>query len=417
MSQFLKVKTASEVLAIVKGIPPLASEAVALHAAVGRILAAPIRAPEAVPHFDRAVMDGYAVHARDTFGASETLPALLELSGEIRMGELSTQPIQTGSALAIPTGGMLPEGADAVVMVEYTQPLDEQTIEVTRPVAPGDNVLRRGEDIEEGQELFGVGSRLRAQDIGVLAALGIATVNVFRKPGIAVFSTGDEVVPVETRGLPPGKVRDINTHTLSSHLRQNGLTVSTFPIVPDSLEALTATCRTAMEDHDVILLSGGSSVGARDFTLRILDAFPGSELLVHGIAIRPGKPAILGRIGQKLFWGLPGQPMSALMICQAFVMPSLAALEGVGSSGDWRASGTAVSAVLSRQLPSVQGRTDYIPVILSRDETPHRAIPLFGKSAMISILARADGYVVIPEHVEGLDSGTGVEVHLFSARR
>jgi molybdopterin molybdotransferase len=416
MSEFLKVKTASEVLAIIKGIPPLPGETVPIHAAAGRVLSAPIRAPEAVPHFDRAVMDGYAVRARDTFGASETLPALLQASGEIRMGELPTQAIQPGSALAIPTGGMLPEGADAVVMVEYTQPLDEQTIEVTRPVAPGDNVLRRGEDIEEEEELFREGSRLRAQDIGVLAALGITTVNVFRKPRVAVFSTGDEVVPVESRALPPGKVRDINTHTLSSHLRQGGLAVSTFPILPDSLEALTAACRNAMEDHDAILLSGGSSVGARDFTLRILDAFPGSELLFHGIAIRPGKPAILGRIGQKLFWGLPGQPMSALIICQAFVMPSLAALEGVGSSGHWRESGTAVSAVLSRQLPSVQGRTDYIPVILSRDEIPQQAVPLFGKSAMISILARADGYVIIPEHVEGLDAGTEVQVHLFTAR-
>jgi molybdopterin molybdotransferase len=250
----------------------------------------------------------------------------------------------------------------------------------------------------------------------VLAALGITTVKVFQKPRVAVFSTGDEVVPVETRNLPPGKVRDINTHTLSSHLRQNGLAVTTFSIVPDIVEALTARCRKAMEDHDVILLSGGSSVGVRDFTLKTLDSFPDSELLVHGIAIRPGKPAILGRIGQKLFWGLPGQPMSALMICQAFVMPSLAALEGTSSFGQSQGPGAAVSAVLSRQLPSAQGRTDYIPVVLSRDETPRRAVPLFGKSAMISVLARADGYVVIPEHVEGLDAGTAVEVHLFSTR-
>jgi molybdopterin molybdotransferase len=416
MSQFLRVKTASEVLTIIRQLLPLPSESVPLHAAADRVLAAPIRAPEAVPHFDRAVMDGYAVHARDTFGASETLPALLESSGEITMGEIPTQPLRAGIALAIPTGGMLPEGADAVVMVEYTQTLDEQTIEVTRPVAPGDNVLRRGEDIEEGEELFAAGSRLRAQDIGVLAALGITTVKVFQKPRVAVFSTGDEVVPVETRNLPPGKVRDINTHTLSSHLRQNGLAVTTFSIVPDIVEALTARCRKAMEDHDVILLSGGSSVGVRDFTLKTLDSFPDSELLVHGIAIRPGKPAILGRIGQKLFWGLPGQPMSALMICQAFVMPSLAALEGTSSFGQSQGPGAAVSAVLSRQLPSAQGRTDYIPVVLSRDETPRRAVPLFGKSAMISVLARADGYVVIPEHVEGLDAGTAVEVHLFSTR-
>ncbi len=229
MSQFLKVKTAAEVLAIVQRLSPLPSEWVPLHEAVNRVLAGPIRAPEAVPHFDRAVMDGYAVQARDTFGASETLPALLETAGEIRMGEIPDQLLKAGNALAIPTGGMLPPGADAVVMVEYTQPLDEQTIEITRPVAPGDNVLKRGEDIEEGQTLFGEGYLLRAQDIGVLAALGITEVNVFNKPRVAIFSTGDEVVPVVTRELPPGKIRDINTYTLAGHLRQNGLDASTFP--------------------------------------------------------------------------------------------------------------------------------------------------------------------------------------------
>lgn len=415
MPQFLKVKTAQEVLAIIEKLTPLPSESVPLHAASGRVSAAPIRAPEAVPHFDRAVMDGYAVRARDTFGASETMPALLETAGEISMGEIPGQLLEPGKAIAIPTGGMLPQGADAVVMVEYTQPLDEHTIEVTKPVAPGDSVLRRGEDIETGQELFPPGWRFRAQDIGVLAALGFTEVRVFQRPRVAVYSTGDEVLPVETRTLPPGKIRDINTYTLSSHLRECGASVGTFTVVPDDLDVLVGVCRKAMDDHDVIVLSGGSSVGVRDFTLRILDAFPDSELLVHGIAIRPGKPAILGRIGNRLFWGLPGQPMSALMISQAFVVPSLAVLEGRGASNAWRSTGKEVAAVLSRQLPSVQGRTDYIPVVLSGAQNPPLAIPLFGKSAMISILAKADGYVVIPEHVEGLDMGTEVSIHLFSS--
>jgi molybdopterin molybdotransferase len=360
-------------------------------------------------------MDGYAVRARDTFGASETLPALLETADEIQMGEVPVQDLKPGMAIGIPTGGMLPRGADAVVMVEYTQLLDEKTVEVTRPAAPGDNILRRSEDIEEGEELFAPGRRFRAQDVGVLAALGITEARVIQRPRVAIFSTGDEVVPVEARDLPPGKIRDINSYTLSSHVRESGANVGTFSIVPDQLETLVAVCRKAMEDHDVIMLSGGSSVGARDYTLRILDAFPDSELLVHGIAIRPGKPAILGRIGHKLFWGLPGQPMSALMICQAFVMPSLAALEGMDVA-DLRRRERQIPAVLSRQLPSVQGRTDYIPVVLCRDVTPRVATPLFGKSAMISILARADGYVVIPEHVEGLESGADVDVHLFAGR-
>lgn len=415
MPQFLKVKTAREVLALIEKLPPLPSECVPLYAAAGRVSAVQVRAPEPVPHFDRAVMDGYAVRARDTFGASETLPALLETADEIQMGEVPVQDLKPGMAIGIPTGGMLPRGADAVVMVEYTQLLDEKTVEVTRPAAPGDNILRRSEDIEEGEELFAPGRRFRAQDVGVLAALGITEARVIQRPRVAIFSTGDEVVPVEARDLPPGKIRDINSYTLSSHVRESGANVGTFSIVPDQLETLVAVCRKAMEDHDVIMLSGGSSVGARDYTLRILDAFPDSELLVHGIAIRPGKPAILGRIGHKLFWGLPGQPMSALMICQAFVMPSLAALEGMDVA-DLRRRERQIPAVLSRQLPSVQGRTDYIPVVLCRDVTPRVATPLFGKSAMISILARADGYVVIPEHVEGLESGADVDVHLFAGR-
>jgi molybdopterin molybdotransferase len=231
---------------------------------------------------------------------------------------------------------------------------------------------------------------------------------------VAVFSTGDEVLPVETRSLPPGKIRDINTYTLSSHLRERGASVGTFSVIPDDLDVLVEACRNAMDDHDVIVLSGGSSVGTRDFTLKILDAFPDSELLVHGIAIRPGKPAILGRIGSKLFWGLPGQPMSALMICQAFVMPSLEVLEGRSLSVAMGSTGRGVTAVLNRQLPSVQGRTDFVPVLLSIDQTPPLAVPLFGKSAMISVLSKADGYIVIPEHVEGLDAGSEVQVHFFS---
>lgn len=415
MPQFLKVKSAEEVLALIERIPPLPSERAPLHAVAGRVSAAPIRAPEDVPHFDRAVMDGYAVRARDTFGATETLPALLETAGEIQMGEVPVGELGPGTAVGIPTGGMLPRGADAVVMVEYTQLVDEHTIEVTRPVAPGDNILRRSEDIEAGQELFAPGWRFRAQDVGVLAALGITEARVIRRPRVAIFSTGDEVMPVEARDLPPGKIRDINSYTLSSHVRESGAHVGTFSIVPDQPDALVAACRRVMEEHDVIVLSGGSSVGVRDYTLQILEAFPDSELLVHGIAIRPGKPAILGRIGKKLFWGLPGQPMSALMICQAFVLPSLAALEGMDKANR-RGNERQIPAVLGRQLPSVQGRTDYIPVVLGRESAPWVATPLFGKSAMISILARADGYVVIPEHVEGLESGAKVEVHLFAVR-
>jgi len=410
--QFLKVKTAEEVLEILEQIEPLETEVVDLNSACGRVLSANAPAAEPVPHFNRATMDGYAVRAGDTFGASEALPAFLEIAGEVSMGETAAMSVGRGQAVAVPTGGMLPAGADAVVMVEYTSNLDEKTIEVTKPVAPGDNVLQIGEDIREGETLFDIGWRLRPQDIGILAALGVTAVSVYRRPRAAIISTGDEIVPAETDRVPPGKIRDINSFTLSSQIREAGGVVGMREVVVDRLDLLVSACLEALENHDVLLLSGGSSVGVRDYTLDILEHIPNANLLVHGIAVRPGKPTILARVGRKLFWGLPGQPVSAMMIFRAFVIPSLSFLQGQRKTGD--AAGAAVRATLNRRLPSVQGRTDYIPVIVSSEEGAFLATPIFGKSSMIGILARADGYVIIPERVEGLEEGTEVVVNLFS---
>jgi molybdopterin molybdotransferase len=413
MTRFLKVKTAEEVLEIVATFQPLDAESVELGQALGRVPAESVSAREPVPHFPRATMDGYAVAARDTFGASESLPAILEIGGEVRMGREFTGKALPGHAIAIPTGGMLPAGSDAVVMVEYSHTLDERTIEITKPVAPGDNVLGIGEDIKAGDELSPVGRRLRPQDIGAMAALGIAEVSVYRRPKVAILSTGDEIVPVETARLQPGKVRDINIFTVAAQVMEAGGLVGLTQIIPDNMEDLVAACRGAFIDHDVVLLSGGSSVGARDFTVGILGKFEDAELLVHGVAIRPGKPTILARIGKKIFWGLPGQPVSAMMICRAFVQPSLALLQGVKQQGAIGAGGVAHSAILKRRLPSVHGRTDYVPLTLSIENGILSADPIFGKSAMISTISRSDGYVVIPEHDEGLERGTEVTVHMF----
>ena len=412
-AQFLKVKTADEVLSILDCVKPLPSEPVSLALASGRRLASDMAATEPVPHFARATMDGYAVRARDTFGASESLPALLETSGVVVIGEAPRVQAEPGKAVEVPTGGMLPEGADAVVMVEYTSALDNTTIEVTRPVAPGENVLKAGEDIAPGAALFRKGAMLRPQDVGVLAALGIVEVEVTRVARVALISTGDEIVPVQTRPLPPGKVRDINSFSLAALIESAGARIGMREMVSDRLEDIISVCREAIADHDVIVLSGGSSVGVRDYTARVLSALPESELLVHGVAIRPGKPTIFGRAGGALFWGLPGQPVSALITCQAFVLPSLWKLQGMMETE--LPPARTLSAVLNRQLPSVHGRTDYVPVFLSRRTGGVPEVsPIFGKSGAISILARADGYVVIPEHVEGLDPGTEVSVFLFS---
>jgi len=412
MPGFLKVKTAAEVLSILDGIEPLLPETVSLALSCGRRLASDITAAEPVPHFARSTVDGYAVRARDTFGASESLPALLERSGEVVMGEAAGHSVSPGRAVEVPTGGMLPEGADAVVMVEYTSVLDNTTIEITRPAAPGENVLNTGDDIAPGAALFRKGAMLRPQDVGVLAALGIADVEVFRVARVALISTGDEIVPVQTRPLPPGKVRDINSFTLAAQIESTGARIGLRERASDRLEDLVRVCRDALVDHDAIVLSGGSSVGTRDYTTRVLAGLPESELLVHGVAIRPGKPTIFGRTGRVLFWGLPGQPVSAVITCRAFVLPSLQKLQGK-MEAEFTHAGT-LGATLNRQIPSVHGRTDYVPVCLSRGSGGvTTASPIFGKSGAIGILARADGYVVIPEHVEGLDSGTEVSVFLF----
>ncbi|MGA2026163.1 MAG: gephyrin-like molybdotransferase Glp [Syntrophobacteraceae bacterium] len=412
MAKFLKVKTPGEVLSILDGIQPLPPEPVSLALACGRRLASDITAAEPAPHFARATMDGYAVRARDTFGASESLPSLLEISGEVLMGEAPGPPVAPGKAVDIPTGGMLPEGADAVVMVEYTSVLDNTTIEITRPVAPGENVLKCGEDIALGETLFRQGAMLRPQDVGLLAALGIVEVEVFRVPLVALISTGDEIVPVETSLLAPGKVRDINSFSLAALIKSAGARIGVQARISDRLDDLVATCQAALIDHDVIVLSGGSSAGARDYTTQVLAALPESELLVHGVAIRPGKPTIFGRASGILFWGLPGQPVSALIICRAFVLASLRKLQGMKEPE--LAQACALRAVLNRQIPSVHGRTDYVPVALSRvSGGVIEASPIFGKSGAIGILARADGYVVIAEHVEGLDRGAEVSVFFF----
>ncbi len=237
---------------------------------------------------------------------------------------------------------------------------------------------------------------------------------VYNRPRVAVLSTGDEIVPVSTALLPPGKIRDVNSYSLAAEIREVGAVVGYRAVVEDRLETLVATCREAFADHDVVMLSGGSSVGMRDFTVRILEAFPQAELLVHGVALRPGKPTILARVGKKLFWGLPGHPVSALMVCRALVLPSLAVLQGMPGGGSSLEVGHTRQGILTNRLPSVHGRTDYVPVVLVREGSEVQVRPLFGKSAMISVLGRADGYVIVPAHVEGLEAGSRVEAHLFS---
>src|SRR5438552_1699205 len=329
--QFFHVKPPSEARRLLDCEPPrLPVEALPLAAARGRVCARLIAAPHDLPEFDRSVVDGYAVRAADTFGATPGLPAYLKVAGDVIMGQETDLRLSPAQAARIATGGMLPEGADAVVMIEYTDPLAEGTIEVTRAAAPGEHVVRRGDDVRAGEPLIPAGRRLRPHDLGALAGLGILQVEVFVRPRVALLPTGDEIVPPEaTPG--PGQVRDVNTTALAAAIEAAGGAPLPLPIVPDQPERLREALAEAISASELVLISGGSSVGARDGTLAALLSFPDSELLLHGIAIRPGKPVIAVRIGERLLFGLPGNPVSALVVFDQFVRPHLRRLAGEGS--------------------------------------------------------------------------------------
>jgi molybdopterin molybdotransferase len=410
MIEFFQLKTVADVLALYAQFEALDAEEVPLAAAWGRVLATGVAAAADVPEFPRSTMDGYAVRARDTFGAGPGNPAWLAVSGEVAMGEEVRTPLEPGQVRRIATGGMLPPGADAVVMVEYTQELADQTVEIYRSVAPLENVVQPGEDVAAGETLLAAGQRLRPQDLGLLAALGVAQVAVRRRPRAAIIGTGDEIVPVEA-ALKPGQMRDANSFALGAQVAAWGGEPLLLGLVPDRLEPLTAQMAAALPAADLIVLSGGSSVGTRDLALAAIQSFPEAEILVHGVAISPGKPTILARVGDKPLVGLPGHPVSAMVIMEVLVRPLLERLLGcLTPSRPW---GRTVAAILSRNLASTPGREDFIRVQLRPEGEICWADPVLGKSGLISTMVKADGLLRIPLNTEGLEQGERVEVMLF----
>ncbi len=385
-------------------------ELIPVEEALGRVTAGEVRSPHPLPAFIRSTMDGYAVRAADTYGASESLPAYLTVTGEVLMGTAPDLNIGNGECAVVHTGGMLPRGADAVVMIERTQRSREGEIEVLRPVAVGENVIQVGEDIESRAVIFGPGHRLRPQDIGGLTALGITEIDAARKPQVAIISTGDEVIPPEEE-LGPGKVRDINSYTLSALVEQAGGAPDRRGIVPDRYEAVLQEVETALESADILVITAGSSVSVRDLTVKVIEALGEPGVLVHGVSLKPGKPTILAVCGGKPVIGLPGNPVSALVAARLFLLPAVAMLLGVEQSG-FHTSAT-VKAGLTRNISSLPGREDYIPVRLLSGQTPE-AEPVFGKSNLIYTLIHADGLITVPLDANGLHSGDEVEVVLFS---
>lgn len=404
---FLTLMPADAFREMLAAWPRLAAEELDVDLAVGRFLADDVIASEDLPPAHRSCMDGYAVQARDLFGASESLPAYLEQAGSVAIQHPPDFVLEPGTCAAITTGGWLPQGADAVAMVEHTQDVGGGTIEFRKPIAPFDNVMLRGEDAKAGDPALSAGTRLRAPQIGLLAALGLPRVAVGRLPRVGIISTGDELVPA-CQVPPPGRIRDVNSHALAAMCREAGALPTLLGIVPDETPALSSALSSALEGNDVVLLSGGSSVGSRDCTVAAIDGLPEARLLVHGVAVSPGKPTILARYGDKAIVGLPGQVTSAQVVMHAFMLPFLCHLAG--------AAGAFVPvrgrpAILARNVASRHGREDWLRVSLEeRDGLPPLARPLLGKSGLLRTLLLADGMVRVPASREGLNAEEAVEV-------
>ena len=386
-------------------------ETIPLADALRRVPADPVTAPHPLPGFARSTVDGYAVRAADTYGVSEGLPGYLTVTGTVLMGTEPDVTVAPGTAVTMPTGGALPPGADAVVMIEYTAEAMPGTIEVVRPVAPGEGVVRADEDAAIGQEIIPNGRVLRPQDLGMLAAAGVTSVRVHARPVVTIFSTGDEVVPPDTEALRPGQVRDATAAALAALVTDAGGTPVYGGIVADDPGALEKALRRALGASDLLVISAGSSVGVRDETANAVARLGQPGIWCHGLAIKPGKPTLLaecagvsGEPGVPVI-GLPGNPRSALVVFRLIGM-DLVRLVGGCTVPPPEAS---TRARLARNLASATGRLDVVQVTVRAGV----ATPLFGVSALLSVLTAADGYVVIPEEATGLDAGTEVDVTLY----
>jgi molybdopterin molybdotransferase len=424
MTEFLKLRTAEEAWQVF--LDAFKPEVVVEHCRVAdsldRVLARDARAPHELPTFVRSTMDGYAVQAADTHGATPGLPAYLDVVYEVAMGTLAAGSLQRGQAALVHTGGMVPDGADAVVMLEHTArtggaifgaasaqrspDFEPFGIEIYRPAAAGENCIQPGEDVQAGALVLAKGHTLRPQDLGGLLAVGITEVDVALPPRVAIISQGDEVVPPEQEP-GPGQVRDINSFTLAALVRRAGGVPINYPIVPDRQELLDELVQRAHSEADVVVVTAGSSVSYRDLTAHAIDKLGPPGVLVHGVAVRPGKPTILAVCAGKPVFGLPGNPVSCINIFQRFVTPAIRLMLGATPLPVH-----AVQARLDRNIPAAGGRADYVRVRLEQRDGETWAVPVFGKSNLIFVLVRSEGVVEVPLNSNGIPAGTPVMVYL-----
>lgn len=385
-------------------------EEVPLLESLGRIAATDFIAEFDMPMFDRSTVDGYAIKSKESLGASESIPSFFTLVGESKMGESIDQTLNSGEAIYVPTGGMLPPGADAMVMIEYTEKMDEQTLLVYKPSPPGADISYRGDDLSEGDLVVKSGRKIDAYDIGMLSGAGFEYVSVFKPLKVTVISTGDEVKDLNEK-LNFGQIYDVNGYTVSARLKELGCQVVSKVLVKDNYDALKAEVARGLEISDLVLLSGGSSVGTRDFTSKVIESFDESQMITHGVAIKPGKPTIVGRVGKKFVIGLPGHPASALIIFNAIVQPLIL------NYANRTFEAFKIKATLLENVHAAPGKDTFQMVHLNREGDEWTCMPIYAKSGMMSLLANASGYIHISNEKEGLLKGSIVEVSLLQEVR
>jgi molybdopterin molybdotransferase len=377
----------------------------------GMITSKDIISPEDLPAFNRSTVDGFAVNSTDTFGATESLPSYLIVKAEIFMGEEPEFKLKKGEVAKIATGGMLPEGADSVVMLEHTQQVDEKMIEVAKPVAPGKNVIKAGEDAKKDECILKSGCRLRPQDIGALAGLGITDVWVYENPRVSIISTGDEIVPAD-KPIKPGQVRDINSYNLSGLILNSGGIPVKRGIFSDKYDIIRDIVEESLMNSDMVLITGGSSVGTKDMTAGVINDMGKPGVLFHGVSIKPGKPLIGGIVDGVPIFGLPGHPAAVNVCFEILIKPVLENLSGLRKAIFDKEKRT-VLARISKNVSSGPGREEHIGVTLEKRDGELWAVPILGKSGLITTLTKADGTAVIPLRKLGVQEGEIVEVRLF----
>jgi molybdenum cofactor synthesis domain-containing protein len=410
--KLLSFDEAKQILKQNLSLKPLGTEQISLLKAHNRVLAQDVVAPIDIPPFNRSIVDGYAVKAVDTFGASEEKPVSIKFCGQVAVGESPSVVVEEGLAAEIVTGAPLPMGADAVVMVEYTTRLRDKVF-IRRPVSRGENMMAAGSDIRKDEKVLKKSQILASREIGVLGAIGLTEVTVYTRPKVAILSTGAEVVE-PGKSLPPGKIYDINAHTLSAAVLECGGEPINLGIIPDERDKLKKALKKALHSADAVITSGGVSVGPKDFTPQIVNSLGKPGVIISGIAVKPGKPTTIAVINGKPVFSLPGHPTSSLFMFTVFVHPILLKL-----AGRTEETASQLKAVTTTKIFPARGRRTFIMVNLTYDKTGTLlATPVpTGLSGAITTLAKADGFVEISEKQQFVDTGTEIDVHLLGKLR